>query len=231
MNRRSLLRVVAECGLLLAGCGLLAAGCGKTMQGPQPRPPSSPSAPVVVTPGAPGTPSTTAPASTATRAAAMRATAADIAFMQGMIGHHRQAIEMVELLKTRSQRADMKLLGKRIEVSQNDEIKMMSRWLEDRGAAVPGEHAMHVPGAHMMPGMLTVEQMTALAAASGPAFDTLFLEGMIQHHEGALSMVDDLFKSPGAGQEAHIFDFASHVDADQRMEIHRMRGMLTNKLP
>jgi len=196
-----------------------------------PPPPGPPSAPVVVTPGAPGTASTTAPASTATRPEALKATAADIAFMQGMIGHHRQAIEMVELLKTRSQRNDMKLLGKRIEVSQNDEIKMMSRWLEDRGAEVPGEHAMHMPGAHMMPGMLTAEQMTALAAATGPAFDKLFLEGMIQHHEGALSMVDDLFKSPGAGQEAHIFDFASHVDADQRMEIHRMRGMLTNKLP
>src|SRR6186713_1510741 len=103
-----------------------------------PPPPGPPSAPVVVTPGAPGTASTTAPASTATRPEAMKATAADIAFMQGMIGHHRQAIEMVELLKARTHRDDMKLLGKRIEVSQNDEIKMMSRWLEDRGAEVPG---------------------------------------------------------------------------------------------
>ncbi|HEX5215849.1 MAG TPA: DUF305 domain-containing protein [Vicinamibacterales bacterium] len=186
---------------------------------------------MVVTPGAPGEASRSAPASTATRPAIPNATPADIAFMQGMIGHHRQAIEMVELLRTRTQRDDMKLLGKRIEVSQNDEIRMMSRWLEDRGAEVPGEHAMHMPGAHLMPGMLTAGQMTALAAAAGPAFDRLFLEGMIQHHEGALSMVDALFKRPGAGQEAQIFDFASHVDADQRMEIHRMRGMLTGKLP
>ena len=186
---------------------------------------------VVVTPGAPGQDSRSAPASTATRPAIPKVTPADIAFMQGMIGHHRQAIEMVELLKSRTQRDDMKLLGKRIEVSQNDEIKMMIRWLDERGAAVPGEHALHAPGAHLMPGMLTAEQMAALAAASGPAFDKLFLEGMIQHHEGALAMVEELFKSPGAGQEAQIFDFASHVDADQRMEIHRMRGMFANRLP
>ena len=185
---------------------------------------------VVVTPGAPGEASRSAPAGTATRPEIPKATAADIAFMQGMIGHHRQAIEMVELLKTRTQRDDLRLLGKRIEVSQNDEIKMMMRWLEDRGAEVPGEHALHSPGAHLMPGMLTAEQMTALASATGPPFDKLFLEGMIQHHEGALAMVEDLFKAPGAGQEAQIFDFASHVDADQRMEIHRMRGMLTIKL-
>ena len=184
---------------------------------------------VVVTAGAPGEASRSAAASTATRPAIPKATAADIAFMQGMIGHHRQAIEMVELLKSRTQRDDMKLLGKRIEVSQNDEIKMMILWLEERGAEVPGEHALHAPGAHLMPGMLTVAQMTALASATGPAFDKLFLEGMIQHHEGALAMVEALFKSPGAGQEAQIFDFASHVDADQRMEIHRMRGMLTNR--
>lgn len=186
---------------------------------------------VVVTPGSPGEASRSAPASTATRPAIPNATAADIAFMQGMIGHHRQAIEMVELLKTRTQRDDLRMLGRRIEVSQNDEIRMMTSWLADRGAAVPGEHALHQPGAHLMPGMLTAEQMAALASATGPAFDKLFLEGMIQHHEGALAMVVDLFRSPGAGQEAHIFDFASHVDADQRMEIHRMRGMLISKLP
>jgi len=214
------MRFLATVVGLVIGVG--ASSCG----GGQAIPPT-----IVVTPGAPGEASRSAPANTAIRPEIPKATPADIAFMQGMIGHHRQAIEMVELLKTRTQRDDLKLLGKRIEVSQNDEIKMMMRWLEDRGAAVPGEHALHAPGAHLMPGMLTAGQMAALVSATGPVFDKLFLEGMIQHHEGALLMVEDLFKTPGAGQEAHIFDFASHVDADQRMEIHRMRGMLTSKLP
>jgi uncharacterized protein (DUF305 family) len=136
---------------------------------------------------------------------------------------------MTALLRTRTKRDDMKLLAQRIDVSQTDEIKMMRTWLTDRGEAPPmdmsrGDHAgMTMP---MMPGMLTPEQMTALAAATGPAFDRLFLTGMIQHHEGALVMVEDLFKSPGAGTETNIFTFATHVDADQRMDISRMRGML-----
>jgi uncharacterized protein (DUF305 family) len=188
----------------------------------------------VVQPGAPGKPSTTL--STPAPGVAVKATAADIEFMQGMIHHHGQAIEMVELLKTHTQRPDMQLLGKKIEVSQNDEMKMMRGWLKDRGAEVPMDHGgghmmMMSSGAAMppMPGMLTEAQMKELAAAKGPAFDKLFLNGMIQHHEGALLMVDDLFKSPGAGQESVIFDFATHVDQDQRMDIARMRQMLKKK--
>ena len=153
-------------------------------------------------------------------------TPADVRFMQGMIGHHAQALEMAALLPDRSRRDDMRLLATRIEVSQADEIQMMQRWLEARGQQVPGPHAHHAPGAPLMPGMLTAEEMGRLAAATGDAFDRLFLELMIKHHEGALTMVKVLYSTAGAGQESEIYAFASDVDADQRMEIDRMRGML-----
>ena len=153
-------------------------------------------------------------------------TAADVKFMQGMIGHHAQAVEMTDLLKTRSSNPDMQKLGLRIAVSQADEIKMMQHWLAARGQEVPGPHAMHMHGATLMPGMLTPEEMARLAAAKGAEFDRLFLEGMIRHHGGALTMVQDLFGTRGAGQESDIFAFASDVDADQRMEIERMAAML-----
>jgi len=104
-------------------------------------------------------------------------------------------------------------------------MKMMREWLEARGAAAPGEHAHHAPGARM-PGMLTPEEMAKLAAARGRAFDALFLESMIRHHEGALIMVRDLYSTPAAGQESEIYTFASDVVADQRMEIARMSAML-----
>ena len=162
----------------------------------------------------------------ATDLSKVQATAADVRFMQGMIGHHAQAVEMVDLLRTRTNRKDMQLLGQRIALSQADEIKMMQRWLEVRGQEIPGPHAMHMHGATLMPGMLTAEEMERLAAAKGDEFDRLFLEGMIKHHGGALTMVQELFATPGAGQEAEIFAFAADVDADQRMEIDRMSAML-----
>jgi uncharacterized protein (DUF305 family) len=122
--------------------------------------------------------------------------------------------------------ADMKLLAKRIEVSQADEIKMMQDWLKSRGQPLPDPHAHHQPGAALMPGMLTQEEMSRLTSAKGTEFDRLFLEGMIKHHVGALTMVKELFSTPGAGQDVEIFAFASDVDADQRMEIDRMGAML-----
>jgi uncharacterized protein (DUF305 family) len=146
--------------------------------------------------------------------------------MQGMIGHHEQAVEMVALVPSRTNRADMKKLALRIDVSQADEIKMMQHWLEVRHQEVPGPHAMHMHGATLMPGMLTAEEMTRLGEAKGDEFDRLFLEGMIKHHGGALTMVKDLFDTTGAGQDVEIFSFASDVDADQRMEIDRMGSML-----
>jgi uncharacterized protein (DUF305 family) len=121
----------------------------------------------------------------------------------------------------------MRKLGMRIEVSQEDEIKMMQTWLRDRGQPLPDPHAHHAGGA-LMPGMLTMEEMSRLAAARGPGFDRLFLEGMIKHHGGAITMVEELFATPGAGQDGDIYAFASDVVADQRMEIDRMGAMLAS---
>jgi uncharacterized protein (DUF305 family) len=197
---------------------LVVAGCGAAVPIDQ-RPP-------IVQPGAPGGSGRAVTPSEASTLRQPHFTQADVVFMQGMIGHHRQAVEMVDLLKTRTENDDMRKLGLRIEVSQADEIRMMQRWLQDRGQDVPAEHAMHMHGATLMPGMLTAEEMARLTDAKGPAFDRLFLEGMIKHHGGALQMVKDLFATAGAGQESDIFTFASDVDADQRMEIVRMSAML-----
>jgi uncharacterized protein (DUF305 family) len=127
---------------------------------------------------------------------------------------------------TRTDSGSMKQLALRIQVSQVDEIKMMQHWLESRGQPIPAPGAMHMHGAALMPGMLTDAEMATLAASTGAAFDRLFLAGMIRHHNGALTMVSELFASPGAAQESEVFAFASDVDADQRMEIDRMSTML-----
>ena len=192
-------------------------GCHAAQTGGQPQ---------IVQPGAPGQATRVISAEKATDLSRVQFTPADVQFMQGMIGHHAQALEMAALLPDRSRRDDMRLLATRIEVSQADEIQMMQRWLEARGQQVPGPHAHHAPGAPLMPGMLTAEEMSHLAGARGDAFDRLFLELMIKHHEGALTMVKALYSTAGAGQESEIYAFASDVDADQRMEIDRMRGML-----
>lgn len=174
-----------------------------------------------------------APAASPTDSARPLYGAADVRFMQGMISHHAQALAMVALIRDHSTREDMRLLGKRIAISQRDEIGLMQHWLSDRHQEVPTVDAQHMtsmPGMPMkgmlMPGMLTPEQMDQLAKATGPEFDRLFLEGMIRHHQGALTMVSQLFATNGAGQEAEAFRFASDVDADQRAEIRRMQAML-----
>lgn len=182
----------------------------------------------IMQPGAPGQDTKTISTAQATDLSKVGATAADIKFMQGMIGHHAQAVEMVALIAQRTANPDMNRLGLRIQVSQEDEMNMMRTWLRDHGAAIPGPHSHHEPGG-FMPGMLTQEEMTQLAAAKGVEFDRLFLMGMIKHHGGAIQMVGELFKTPGAGQEGGIFAFASDVDADQRMEIDRM-GMMLKEL-
>jgi uncharacterized protein (DUF305 family) len=189
------------------------------------RTPSSASRPPIVQPGAPGESSRIIGATAAADLSRVQHTAADVRFMQRMIGHHAQALEMTELAKSRSRSDEMRKLALRIEVSQADEIKMMQDWLKQRGQALPDPHAHHAPGAPLMPGMLTAEEMARLAASAGAEFDRLFLEFMIKHHDGALVMVNELFATPGAGQEAEIFAFASDVDADQRMEIDRMHAM------
>jgi len=181
---------------------------------------------VIVQPGAPGSPSRVIDAATATDLSRVQATADDVEFMQGMIHHHLQALDMTALLATRTESEDMRKMAHRMELSQSDEIKMMRHWLHVRGKEAPDDHALHRPGAPMMPGMLSADEMQRLAQAKGKEFDRLFLEGMIKHHAGALVMVDQLFSIPGAGQESGIFAFATDVVADQRTEINRMRVML-----
>jgi uncharacterized protein (DUF305 family) len=181
---------------------------------------------VIVQPGAPGEASRVISAEKAVDLSQVQYTGDDIKFMQGMIGHHAQAIEMVALAPSRTLWDDLKKLAQRIDLSQQDEIDMMERWLQLRGQRVPARDAMHMHGATLMPGMLTPDEMKHLAAAKGPEFDRLFLEGMIKHHDGALIMVRDLLSTPGAAQESEVFSFASDVEADQRMEIDRMGAML-----
>jgi uncharacterized protein (DUF305 family) len=156
---------------------------------------------LLVEPGAPGQPTREISPKEAVDLHAVQATAADVQFMQGMIGHHQQAVEMAELLATHTNDEAMRKLGQRIEISQIDEIRMMRQWLTGHHQEVPDEHAMHMHGATLMPGMLTPEEMDRLAAAKGTSFDRLFLEGMIKHHGGALTMVADLFSHAGAGQD------------------------------
>ena len=196
------------------------------------------SKPIVVQPGAPGKPSKTLPPST--KAALPPLGQADVAFMQGMIMHHAQAVEMTALIDSRSENKDLHLLGARISHSQSDEIKFMQRWLTVRGqpGSMPPEemsgmdHAnMSHESMHLMPGMLTPEQMEALREAKGPDFDRLFLTGMIQHHDGALTMVKELFDTAGAGQDAELFNFATDVDTGQRAEIKIMQEMLERNAP
>jgi uncharacterized protein (DUF305 family) len=157
--------------------------------------------------------------------------------MQGMIMHHEQAVEMTAMIPSHTENKDLRALGARISSSQSDEIKFMKRWLALRGETVP-KPMEKMPGMNMsshaialMPGMLTAEQMQALRKAKGPEFDHLFLAGMSQHHNGALTMVKDLFNNAGAGQDAELFDFATDADNTQRAEIRIMEGMLKKGIP
>lgn len=186
--------------------------------------------PNVVQPGAPGAPSKTLPASTTGELPPV--SRADVEFMQGMIMHHAQAVEMTALIPSHTENADVRELGRRISLSQSDEIKFMERWLEARqeptSMEMPDMPGMDRSGKPMalMPGMLTPAQMEALRKARGAEFDRLFLTGMIQHHGGALVMVKDLFSQGGSGQDAQLFEFATDVDNTQRAEIRIMQGML-----
>jgi uncharacterized protein (DUF305 family) len=212
--------------LVILLVGLAAASCKSSGADTRPQAAAQPP-PTLIQPGAPGQASKPIGTTQATDLSKVQYTQADVKFMQGMIGHHAQAVEMVALLKQNTAWDDMRKLGMRIEVSQEDEIKMMQTWLKNRGQALPDPHAHHMPGG-MMPGMLTMEEMARLGAAKGPEFDRLFLEGMIKHHGGAITMVEELFATPGAGQDGDIYAFASDVVADQKMEIDRMGAMLAS---
>ena len=192
------------------------------------------SPPVVVQPGAPGQATRVLPSST--RAKLPPLSAKDIEFMQGMIMHHGQAVEMTALINDRTTNKELRLLGARISHSQAEEMKYMERWLKVRGepTAMPMPPMQHTPGMDMskhqhqmlMPGMLTQEQMDALKKEQAGEFDRLFLKGMIQHHKGALVMVDALFNTAGSGQDSQLFNFATDVDSGQRAEIRIMEKML-----
>ena len=195
-------------------------------------------APVIVQPGAPGQPSRILPPST--KAVLPPRSPKDVEFMQGMIMHHAQAVEMVALMSARTENKELRLLGARISHSQAEEIKFMERWLRTRGestsmpmSGMPMQGMHHMGNMDMssqhqmlMPGMLTAEQMEALRNAKGAEFDRLFLTGMIQHHGGALVMVKDLFDTAGAGQDAELFTFTTEIDSGQRAEIRIMQNML-----
>ena len=185
----------------------------------------------IVQPGAPGEPSRAITAAEASDLAGIRFTEADVRFMQGMIPHHAQALEMTALVDARTADETMRRLAQRIELSQEDEIEMMQEWLRSRGQDVPGVDAHHAPGWEPMPGMLTPEEMDRLAAAEGVAFDRLFLELMIKHHQGAVTMVGNLLDQPGAAQDSQLFAFASDVTSDQAAEIDRMDAMLAALSP
>jgi uncharacterized protein (DUF305 family) len=219
----SLLKVLVWRSVLLAGTLLCLLSLPVAAQQ------AGPKTPVVVQPGAPGQPTRTLPSST--RATLPPRSPADVQFMQGMIMHHAQAVEMTALIESHTENKELRSLGARIDRSQSDEIKFMKRWLTARGEPIsPPMH--HMPGMDMsshqmlMPGMLTAKQMEALKKAKGRVFDSLFLSGMIQHHNGALIMVKDLFDTAGAGQDAELFNFATDVDSGQRAEIRIMQTML-----
>lgn len=188
--------------------------------------------PAVVQPGAPGHASKSLPANTPP-VQLREPTEADVKFMQGMIMHHGQAVEMTKLVAEKSHNPEILELGKKIDISQTDEMGFMKRWLQDRGR--PISEMADMPGMDMsgmmpaMPGMLTKAQMAELRKATGPEFDHLFLTGMIQHHTGALVMVKELFSTAGAAQDALLFDFSSDVTNTQQAEIDIMRNMLSKE--
>jgi uncharacterized protein (DUF305 family) len=233
LKLRSVINIAASrSGLMAAGalaCFLSLPVCAQQADSKEP--------PVVVQPGAPGQPTRRLPPTT--RARLPPRSPKDVEFMQGMIMHHAQAVEMTALIGSHTENKNLRLLGARISKSQSDEINFMKRWLTARGepeqTPMPKMSGMDMPDMDMskhqmlMPGMLTPKQMDALRRAKGAEFDHLFLTGMIQHHNGALIMVKDLFDTAGAGQDAELFNFATDVDSGQRAEIRIMQTMLGEK--
>ncbi|MEO0418289.1 MAG: DUF305 domain-containing protein [Pseudomonadota bacterium] len=205
----------------------------------------------IVQPGAPGQASKTLSAKEATTLAAASYTPADVMFMQGMIGHHAQAVEMAKLIKDRTNREEIVSIGGRIESSQADEIEFMNGWLADRGekTVMVGmmdqsmmdhssmdhskmDHSKHAMIDHStMAGMATPEQMAELATLKGVEFDRMFLTLMIRHHEGAIEMVDDLLGEPGTASDPVLFQFVGDIENDQEAEIDKMNALLGELSP
>jgi uncharacterized protein (DUF305 family) len=210
----------------LVALAALAAGCAGSTQPPAASPPAG---------------ETAAPAASVDPVALADSlrnsfTVADVEFMAGMIHHHAQALVMARMIPTHTSNGPLQVLAGRIIVGQNDEIAIMQKWLRDNGQPVPepdttaaGGHAVHEAGHaehDLMPGMLTAEQMAELDAARDTEFDRLFLTFMIQHHQGAITMVNQLFDTYGAAQNDLVFKIASDIGADQTSEIDRMQLML-----
>jgi uncharacterized protein (DUF305 family) len=210
---------------------LLSFGLVAAMAGCASAPPAAP--PITLAPGAGVVGAGSAAAIARADVAAAAYTPADVDFMQGMIPHHAQAVVVGNWCPERTERSDLRALCLRIVISQQDEIRLMRRWLAERGEIVPDStatrHLMRMGDTvheMLMPGMLTDPELEALERARGTEFERRFLEGMIRHHEGAITMAQDLFSHPGAAQEATVFRFASDVIADQSSEIERMLAML-----
>ena len=207
---------------------LASTACASTFEGTPSASPES-AAPRILQPGAPGEASRGFEGGPLETIEGKGHTDADVRFMRGMIPHHAQALQMTALVAERTENDGLRRMALRMQISQTDEIGLMQRWLAERGEEAPdGDPDSGVP-LMMMPGMLSPEQMRQLTDASGVDFERFFLEFMIQHHSGAIVMVEELFSSPGAGQESTINFFASEVDSDQTIEIRRMRQMLEDR--
>ncbi|MCH7672399.1 MAG: DUF305 domain-containing protein [Proteobacteria bacterium] len=185
----------------------------------------------IIQPGAPGQPSRVISAEEASDLANIQYSLGDIQFLQGMIPHHAQAKEMSALAEDRSNNDMVLAVAQRITLSQDDEIGMMQGWLEERDLEVPDQMVHHRDGFEMMPGMLSAEQMAELEDSAGAAFDRLYLEGMIQHHQGALDMVEELLEQQGSAQDPLLYEFTSDVTSDQISEIERMDTVLASLNP
>ncbi len=214
-----------RCGPLAICVALLLAGCGDK-SGER----AAETAPNIVQPGAPGQGSKTLSADELAELDAPSFVDADVLFMQGMIHHHAQALRMTALVPKRSAGNELPLFAERMDISQKSEIEQMRRWLKDRGQEAPVLHLAHnhahgIGAGTMMPGMLTEQQLRRLERARGQDFNRLFLTFMIRHHQGALTMVRQLYAASG-GAEPESDAFARHVDADQRIEIARMQQLL-----
>jgi Uncharacterized protein conserved in bacteria len=181
--------------------------------------------PIVVQPGAPGESGRTLSPEELANLTVPAHNAADVEFFERMIPHHAQALEMAALVPERTTNPDIRLLAERIEISQRDEIVQMEAWLKARGLPVPAPHAHHAGHDQLMPGMLNDDQLRQLEQARGAEFDRLFLEFMIYHHQGAITMAEELY-ARGGGLEPESDRFAREIMADQGIEISRMQQML-----
>lgn len=229
MRSTSVERCLRRSALVLAALGAVGlAGCGGGDD--EARPQGQP-APNIVQPGAAGQPGRTLSQQEFEAIEATEHVQADVDFMKGMVHHHAQALRMTALVPKRSTSRGIELLAQRIDLSQEGEIEQMRDWLEARGEKAPALHRAHGhahgSGEVLMPGMLTEAELKRLAAARGAAFDRLFLRFMIRHHEGAQTMVRDLY-TKGGGFESDVDAFARHVDSDQTIEIVRMQGLLAD---